>query len=217
MQASTLTTGDATEMLQADANTPVTSEIKSAIAEEVMQQIAYDNTAANDSNADAIHGELQAALGSVGHVFVVSDSLEVTTSDQQSSCGLQPGDVLRLAAIPTDGTGVASLRVASSKKMDCPAGVQVTVSLQDLQDMEDNFHEQIEQGLGVLQTTQGHDGVPAAPADAIQIPPRPSSIGDVSGASSLSGVDALALIDSQEQQAEALEAEVIAEASQAQK
>jgi len=205
---------DATAMLRADDNTPITPEIKSAIAEEVMQQIAYDNTSANDDNADAIHGELPAALRSVGHVFVVSDSLDVTTSDQQS-CGLQTGDVLRLTAIPADGTGVAELRVASGKKMDCPAGVQVTVSLQDLQDMQDNFHEQIEQGLGVLQATQGNNGLPAAPADAVQIPPRPSLIGDTGTAGTMSGGEALALIDAQVQQAEALQADVIAAASQA--
>ncbi len=200
---------DATEMLRALKNTAITPEIKAAIAEEVKQQIAYDNTAASDGNADAIHGELPSALRSVGHVFVVSDSLDVTTSDQRS-CGLQAGDILQLATTPADGTGIAELRVASSKKMDCPAGVQVTVSLQDLQDMQDNFREQVEQGLGVLQTTQGQNGLPAAPADAVQIPPRPSLAEAGKTAGALSGTEALGLLETQEQEANALELEVTA-------
>lgn len=198
---------DTTDTLRAEENTPITPELKAAIAEEVKQQIAYDNTAASDGNADAIHGELPAALRSVGHVFVVSDSLDVTTSDQRS-CGLQAGDILRLATTPADGTGIAELRVASSKKMDCPAGVQVTVSLQDLQDMQDNFREQIEQGLGVLQATQGQNGLPAAPSDAVQIPPRPSMTEADKAASSLSGTEALGLLETQEQEANTLESEV---------
>jgi len=200
---------DATEMLRAVKNTAITPEIKAAIAEEVKQQIAYDNTAASDGNADAIHGELPSALRSVGHVFVVSESLDVTTSDQRS-CGLQAGDILRLATTPADGTGIVELRVASSKKMDCPAGVQVTVSLQDLQDMQDNFREQIEQGLGVLQATQGQNGLPAAPADAVQIPPRPSLTEADKTAGALSGTEALRLLETQEQEANALESEVTA-------
>jgi hypothetical protein len=198
---------DATETLRAGDNMPITAEIKAAIAEEVKQQIAYDNTAANDGNADAIHGELPAALRSVGHVFVVSDNLDVTTSDQQS-CGLQAGDILRLTATPAEGTGIAELRVASSKKLDCPAGVQITVSLQDLQDMQDNFREQIEQGLGVLQATQGQNGLPSVPADAIQIPPRPSMTEADKAAASMSGTEALRLLETQEQEANALESEV---------
>jgi hypothetical protein len=200
---------DETEMLRAGENTAITPEIKAAIAEEVKQQIAYDNTAASDGNADAIHGELPSALRSVGHVFVVSDSLDVTTSDQRS-CGLQAGDILRLATTPADGTGIAELRVASSKKMDCPAGVQVTVSLQNLQDMQDNFREQIEQGLGVLHTTQGHNGLPATPADAVQIPPRPSLAEVDKTAGALSGTEALGFLETQEQEANALESEVTA-------
>jgi hypothetical protein len=200
---------DATDTLRARENTPITPELKAAIAEEVKQQIAYDNTAANDGNADAIHGELPAALRSVGHVFVVSDSLDVTTSDQRS-CGLQAGDILRLVVTPADGSGIAELRVASNKKMDCPAGVQVTVSFQDLQDMQDNFREQLEQGLGVLQATQGQNGLPAAPADAVQIPPRPSMTEADKTAGSVSGTEAVSLLETQEQEANALESEVTA-------
>jgi hypothetical protein len=153
--------------------------------------------------------ELPSALRSVGRVFVVSDSLDVTTSDQRS-CGLQAGDILRLATTPADGTGITELRVASSKKMDCPAGVQVTVSLQDLQDMQDNFREQIEQGLGVLQAMQGQNGLPAAPSDAVQIPPRPTLTEADKKADAMSGTEVLGLLETQEQEANALESEVTA-------
>jgi hypothetical protein len=191
------------DTIRAAETVPVSAELKSVIADEVKQQIAYDNTAASDTGSEVVRGELPAALRSVGHVFVVSETLDVTTSAQQS-CALQAGDTLRLVVQPTEGTGIAELKVASSKKMDCPTGAQVTVSLQDLQDMQDNFHEKIEDGLLALHANLGKNGLPAAPADALQIPERPATTAD----GAVSGAEALTLLTEQEQEANALEADV---------
>lgn len=40
-----------------------------------------------------------------------------------------------LVAPPANHATIMELRVPSSKQMDCPAGVMVAVSLQDLQEM----------------------------------------------------------------------------------
>jgi hypothetical protein len=58
--------------------------------------------------------------------------------------------------------------------MDCPAGVTVTVSVSDLQEMHNNLRAQVEAGLGSLRTNLGQNGLPAAPPDAISAPPRPT-------------------------------------------
>jgi len=154
----------------AETWSPITPELKAAIADEVQHQLAYENAAASGT-LPANVGELPSAL-KPNHVFVVANSLDVTTTDEQT-CALSPGDVLRLTAAPPDDSPVADLRVASSKRADCPAGVQVSVSLQDLQDMQNNMRAQLDAGLQELRTRQGNGGLPAAPQSAVAPPPRP--------------------------------------------
>jgi hypothetical protein len=193
-----------TNQIHAETTTPITPELKSAIADEVREQLAYDNEAAQAGSAAPVErGDLPSILQKQTYVFVVSSDLNVTTADQQQ-CGLQAGDILQLNAPVTTGTAIVPLRVASSKQMDCPAGVQVSVSLQDLQDMHNNFRAQIETGLGTLHDGQGHNGLPAAPQAAVAAPPRPTLTDAPAG----SDVPVAALLDAQQQQANATEAEV---------
>lgn len=188
--------------LRASVTTPITPELKAAIAEEVKEQIAAENTAAAHPEKAASFGELPSILRERNHVFVVASSLDVTTADQQA-CELQSGDVLQLTIPPSDGSPLAQLRVASSKKMDCPVGVQVTVSLQDLQDMQNNLRTQIASGLGTLQENQGMGGLPAAPPEALSAPPRPAVV----GIETMPTAEVVSMLEAETQQADALELE----------
>lgn len=194
---------DDIDTIHASISTPITPEIKKAIEEEVKVQIEAENTAAAHPDNATSYGELPSALGNVNYVFVVAKSLDVTTADQQT-CGLRPGDVLRLAAPPADGLPLAQLLVASSKVTDCPAGVRVSVSLQDLQEMQSNFREQVIQGLGTLYANQGKDGLPAAPPEALSAPPRPATTIQPA----MSSTEAISLLDTQSQQADAIETDM---------
>lgn len=189
--------------LRASETTPITPELKAAIAEEIRQQIAADNTAAANPEKGADYAELPTVLREHNHVFVASDSIGVVTTDQQE-CQLQPGDILQLNAAPTEGSPLAQLRVASSKVTDCPAGVQVMISVQDLQDMQNNLRAQIASGLETLQKQQGQSGLPAEPADALSIPPKPS----VSGLDTAPDQDAISDLDQESQRADTLERDV---------
>jgi hypothetical protein len=186
--------------LRADSTTPITPEIKAAIAEQVKQQIASDNAAAANPKPEGSFGELPYALHSANHIFVVSSDLDVTTVDQQG-CGLQPGDILQLMTPPADGSAVVTVRVASSKRLDCPAGVEVSVSLQDLQEMQNNFSSQVELGLGSLLANQGHNGFPALSPEAVAAPPRPS----VPGLAPVPPDELSTLLQKQQQQATEME------------
>ncbi len=156
----------------AQADTPISTDIKNAIAEEVQQQLAYENAAATQPDQAAQFSDLPQVL-QPNHVFVVDQALSVATADQQN-CGLSAGDVLRLAAAPPDDSSTADLTVASSRRADCPAGIQVTVSLQNLQEMQNNFRAQLDAGLHSLHDQQGHSGLPGAPQSAIAPPPIPA-------------------------------------------
>jgi hypothetical protein len=94
------------------------------------------------------------------------------------------------------------LTVASSRRADCPAGVVVNLSLEDLQEMQNNFRAQLDSGLQTLHAQQGKGGLPAAPYAAIAPPPRPV---DEPPADT---ENVQALLDAQQQQANQTETSV---------
>jgi hypothetical protein len=197
--ASTSADGDSDpETIRADATTPITAELKAEIAEEVRQELANDNAEASNPS-QASFEMLPAALSTPNHVFVVSNDLDVTTTDQQL-CALQAGDMLQLMTPAASDSGLVELRVASSKRADCPAGVLVSISLADLQEMQNSFQAQIEAGLGTLRDNQGRNGLPSAPPDAVAAPPRP-----VTGLAPFSAADSAVALDQQREQAEQAE------------
>ena len=189
--------------LAADTTAPIDAETKATIEQEIKEQIALDNAGAAKLANEGSSGDLPSALRGANYVFVVSANLDVSTADQET-CALEPGDILRLTEPPVDGTAVVQLRVASSKRMDCPAGVRVGVSLQDLQDMQNNFHSQVELGLGTLRANQGRGGFPAAPPDTVVAPPLPS----ITGIKSVSVEDVSKLLEGQQQEADKTEAQI---------
>lgn len=184
----------------APADTPITPEIKQAIAEEVQQQLAYENAASTQPDQAPALSDLPQVL-TPNHVFVVSQPLNVSTSDSQS-CGLSAGNVLRVVAAPADGSPAANLTVVTSRRGDCPSGVQVTVPIEDLQEMQNNFRAQLDSGLKMLHAQQGQGGLPGAPNSAIAPPPRPTD--------ELPADDenVQALLSAQQQQANQAEADV---------
>lgn len=158
----------------AQVSSPITPELKEAIAGEVQQQISYENAgAAAPRPEDAVN---LAGLPQVlvpNHLFVVDQGLSVTTSSEQA-CGLSSGDIIRLAAAPAADSATADLVVATSRQSDCPVGVTVTVSLDDLSEMHNAFRAQIDAGLKALHDGQGQNGLPAAPPSAMAVAPRVS-------------------------------------------
>ena len=198
-------TTQTTAISRGGRNHAVTPELKSEIAEEVKQQIEYDDYTAASPVHETSYDELSTELGPPNHVFIVSSNLDVTTDDQQE-CGLQTGDLLRLVTPPANDAAIVELRVASSKQMDCPAGAMVGVSVQDVQEMQNAFRSQLESGLGWLMAIQGHGGVPIAPPNAVAAPPRP----ELSALSPVSATELSATLEGQRRQAEQAEAEAVA-------
>jgi hypothetical protein len=192
------------ERLQATATTPIAQDVKDQLAEEVKQQIEIDKQNAVAQADQVKHDELIAALNQPNHIFMVSGNLDVIT-DQGQNCGLEAGDVLKVLAAPGPDETIVQLRVAASKRTNCPAGVSVGVTLQDLQDMQNAFHAQVESGLGTLLAHQG-DGLPAAPLDAVAGKPRPS----VEGAPQVSANEVRGMLDEQREQADQAEAQLVA-------
>jgi hypothetical protein len=184
----------------AQTDTPITPDVKQGIADEVQQQLAYENAAAAQPGQAATLTDLPQVL-QPNHLFVVSYAMNVTTADQQG-CGLEGGNVLKLVAAPDTDSPAANLTVVSSRRGDCPAGAQVTISLDDLQEMQNNFRAQLDAGLHTMHDQQGQGGLPGAPNSAIGPPPVPGP--DLPA----DGENVAAVLQAQQRQALATEAQV---------
>ena len=72
------------------------------------------------------------------------------------------GCLTRLTDNP-DADNTVNASVSASKQSDCAAGQTVAVKVDDLQEMQNHFAEQLNSGLGELAKKQGTDGMPKAP------------------------------------------------------
>jgi len=163
-------------------STVLTPEVKQAIADEVKRQIDAERAAAGSPPGQPAAAPAAApapaapaatpvttqvaeqrpeALDPAVSVFVVSASLDVSAGDQ--SCSLSPGDVIMRINDTPDARQNVAVKVASSKRSDCPTGQQVAVTVADLQEMHNQFRAKIDSGLKTLADNQGKDGLPPAP------------------------------------------------------
>jgi hypothetical protein len=154
----------ASENVSTTGTVQLSPEVKQLISEEVRQQLAAEQAAA----AQPASGGAEAAnvpppaLDPAQRVFIVASEMDVTTDDGQE-CSLTPGDIiLRTGDTVVDGTRV-EVSIQSSKRGDCPAGANTTMDVADLQEMQNRFREQLDNGLKQLSANQGKNGLPAAP------------------------------------------------------
>jgi hypothetical protein len=149
---------------QTAQNPVLTPEVKQAIAEEVKRQLEAERAAAGTPNqavAPTAAEQAPPALDPAVRVFVVSSAIDVTAGNQ--GCSLTPGDIItRIDDSPDANQNVGAL-VTSSKRSDCPSGQKVAVSVQDLQEMHNQFRQNIDTGLKTLADNQGKNGLPKSP------------------------------------------------------
>jgi hypothetical protein len=142
----------------------LTPEMKQLIAEEVRQQIAAERAAAQQPSGYAPEQPAsdQAPPALTQRFFVVSANLDITTSDGQA-CSLTPGDVIERRGKTVAADGGIAVDIVSSKPGDCPADAGAAIQLADLQEMHNQFREQIDSGLKMLAENQAK-GLPMGPA-----------------------------------------------------
>jgi hypothetical protein len=175
-------------------------EMKALIADEVRQQLAAEEAAAvqptsSSTQQPAPGGEqLPPALNQ--KFFVVSSNLDLTAAGQ--ACSLTPGDIIQRRSKDVAQDGTVAVDVVSSKPGDCAADSATTVELVQLQEMHNQFREQIDSGLNMLADNQAK-GLPNGPAAA----PRQAAEGTADPAP-----DAESQLAAQETYAAQLEAQV---------
>jgi hypothetical protein len=175
-------------------------ETKALIADEVRQQLAAERAAAvqptssNPQEPATGSDQLPPALSQ--RFFVVASNLDVPAAPGQT-CSLTPGDLIQRKGKDVVFGGVA-MEVVASKPGDCAADSPATVQLADLQEMHNQFREQLDSGLKMLAENQAK-GLPNGPVAA----GRPVAEGIADPVA-----DAGAQLASQETDAAKLEAQV---------
>jgi hypothetical protein len=153
------------------SSTPMTPEVKRAIAEEVRRQIALENFEASNLSENppdpGSSGVARMLSDHTSHVFVVDAGLDVASVN--GTCSLSEGDVIQLAGPIAPNATAVNLMVLATKGTDCRKGATVTVGLADLQEMQNHVRVTIDQGLAALRSKQGK-GLPAAPPSATKPP-----------------------------------------------
>jgi len=181
-------------------------EVKQAIAEEVRQQLAAERAAAaqsgsyNPPQVSPTSDQAPPALDPKQRIFVVSTSMDVATATGQN-CALSGGDILLRTSDTLMSDGRVAVSVLSSKPGNCPINAGTAVEVAALQEMHNEFREQIDSGMQQLASNQGRNGLPPSPA------PSPRQSPDGQGQPDLaSAVDNL--LAQQQQDATQAEAEV---------
>jgi hypothetical protein len=149
----------------------LTPEVKQQIADEVRNQLALENS---EAQQNAQHQDVDPGSSGIArlladgrpHVFVAGSPLDLVDANGQE-CGVSDGDALLLQTPPpADATAADLLVLASKSGQECAKSGTVTVQLTDLQEMQNQMRATIDQGLQDLQAKQGKNGLPPAPPSA---------------------------------------------------
>jgi hypothetical protein len=142
------------------SQTPMTPDVKQAIADEVNRQLRQEQAAAqaggNMANSDPFSGG--------PHVFIASGGIDAYMGNQ--TCAITEGDVLEMRNAPVGNSPNGDVLVRASKGGDCPKGSMVSVPLQDLAEMQNHMREELDRGLADMQTRQGQAGMPPMNGEA---------------------------------------------------
>jgi hypothetical protein len=187
----------------ADNSAALTPEIKRMIAEEVQRQLAAQWNAASQPASPELAGAAAGApppvLDARLKLFVVSSNLNLSAGSDGQTCALTPGDILKRMGGNLTAEGQLPVGVLVSKEGDCPAGFATALDLAVLQDMQNEFCQQISDGLAKLASNEGRGGLPAGPA----ADPQPAAEGQAPASA-----DAKDLLSQQAQEANQTEAAV---------
>lgn len=190
-------------------------EVKEAIAEEVKSQLAAQQAQAQQQGSSApqqsasgaaqpapTSGEVPPALNPARRTFVVDTDLSVNSGGQE--CQLTSGDVLTRLTDTPDSDGNVNASIQASKGQDCAAGKQITVSVNDLQEMQNHFDQQMDDGMKQLAAKQGTGGLPKAPDTSTVSSDVPAPAPDTSAGKA---------VDDQQAQGDQVESQVSKEAA----
>jgi hypothetical protein len=202
----------------ADTKPAMTPEVKDMVSNEIKALVQQEG---NEAQANAAHQDADPAKSSVvqllsdnqTHVFVAGSDLDLVAAQSGQECAFTQGDVLKVTSPPpaSGDSESASVIASKGKPKECTLSTAVTVPMSDLQDMYNHMREQVDDGLGELQSKQGKSGLPAAPAGTTGAPVKAA----FAAGAPPPDADAAQQIKAQASQADQAESEAVASVSAA--
>jgi len=154
-----------------DTQVKMSPEVKNALSEEIKATLAAEQSEAGKSGSSgansgggvpATSNEAPPALDPKIRTFLVSSDTSLVAGDDDE-CALSQGDVIERTSDKADNDGNVTVKVVASNKKDCAIGKEGPISTDDLQEMYNNFREQVKDGMADLAKKQGTGGLPKAP------------------------------------------------------
>jgi len=149
------------------ASPVLTAETKELIAAEVRRQLA--EAAASTQSPVAPTGSELAPPTLSQTYFVVASFVDIVPAGTQG-CSLTPGDVIQRTGKTVAPDGNIDMKVVSAKPGGCAANSEAAISLSALQEMHNQFREQIDGGLTTLAANEGNRFPAAPPTEARAVP-----------------------------------------------
>lgn len=141
--------------------TPVDNDTKEALKNQIEKTIAQKKEFADQSAKDGklMPPDVSAALADAKHIYPVSKKIGVNRAKDGEPAGtLAPGDLLKLEPGQeiTDKTLLVTMRVMTSAGEDesVAAGTLINVSLQALQEFDNEFRAKLDLGLSEAEKNQ---------------------------------------------------------------
>jgi len=142
--------------------------VKALIDQQVKADLQEMQTASNNPNAAAPAQPASPEVLQPDHTaFQVSTDTQLQYGDDET-CNVTAGDVLfRNPNAQPDSNGQVSVTVVGSKPGSCPVNTQAKVEVATLQEMDNQFEQQLQGGMQQLASKSGSGGpFPQAPGTA---------------------------------------------------
>ena len=140
------------EASNSDSDESSESNNQAAISEEVKKQVAVQVEQAMKDLEAKKEPAIESAMNTE-YIFMVNDAADVNVVDEEGeegeACALDSGDLVKLAELPADGAEKATMEVVSSKG-GCEAKANVSMDMESVQGMFNDFNERLEKGVAKM-------------------------------------------------------------------
>jgi hypothetical protein len=159
--SSPLSSTSGQQQLAPDVKTLLSQQIHSRVAqlETVSATVSDGSGASVGYTEDAVPESLKPGNAA----FLVSTDMQLDVADDQS-CALTPADALFRTTSTPDADGKVQVVVVGTKQGDCELNTKGTLSVAALEEMNNQFDQQIDAGIEIVKAKSGNGGFPAAPA-----------------------------------------------------
>jgi hypothetical protein len=161
----------------------ITPEIKVALTEDIKSQLkeiedeSKPTSTPDPTQPQDSEGQLPPVLNPKHRIFIVSMSLDVTTSTEET-CALTGGDIIVRTSDEIVDNNRLSVSVLSSKPGDCPYNSATAIEVDALQEMSNEMRAQLHSGTTALAAKQGTSSVPTGPDSSLRLVPEGKAAAD---------------------------------------